>query len=82
MKKKGTVDYAENSINSLILVTKLKGNEIFSILKILKKIIQWKKNGTVDFTENSINSLILITKLKGNQNFSILSILKIVFKEK
>ena len=34
MKNNGTVDYAENFINSLILVTKLKGNQNFSILKI------------------------------------------------
>ena len=29
MKNNGTVDYAENFINSLILVTKLKGNQKF-----------------------------------------------------
>ena len=40
MKNNGTVDYAENFFNSLLLVTKLKGNQNFSILKILKKIIQ------------------------------------------
>ena len=73
MKKNGNSDWVENSINSLILVTKLKGNQNFSILKILKNY-SMKKNGTVDFTENSINSLILVTKLKENQKFSILEI--------
>ena len=34
MKNNGPVDYAENLINSLILVTKLKENQKFSILKI------------------------------------------------
>ena len=38
MKNNGTVDYIENFINSLLLVTKLKGNQKLSILKNLKKI--------------------------------------------
>ena len=42
MKNNGTVDYAENFINSLLLVTKLKGNQKFSILKILKKLFNEK----------------------------------------
>ena len=73
MKKFGNADLAENSITSLIIVTKLKGNQIFSILKILKNY-SMKNNATVDYTENFINSLILVTKLKGNQKFSILKI--------
>ena len=36
MKKYGNSDLAENSINSLILVTKLKGNQNFSIQNISK----------------------------------------------
>ena len=36
MKNNGTVDYAENFINSLLLVTKLKGNQNLTILLIVK----------------------------------------------
>ena len=42
MKKNGNSDLVENSINSQILVTKLKGNQNFSILKILKKLFNEK----------------------------------------
>ena len=42
MKKNGTVDITENFINSLILVTKLKGNQNFSILSILKIVFNEK----------------------------------------
>ena len=42
MKKYGNADLAENSINSLILVTKLKGNQNFSILSILKIVFNEK----------------------------------------
>ena len=42
MKNNGTVDYTENFINSLLLVTKLKGNQKLSILKIKKKIFNEK----------------------------------------
>ena len=42
MKNNGTVDYTENFINSLLLVTKLKGNQTLSILKIKKKIFNEK----------------------------------------
>ena len=82
MKKFGNADLAENSITSLIIVIKLKGNQIFSILKKILKNYSMKNNVTVDFTENSLNWMILVTKLKGNKKFSILSILKIVFIEK
>ena len=75
MKRNETVDFAENFINSLVLVTKLEGNQNFLILKILKNY-SMKKNGTVDYAENSIESVILVTKLKRNQNLSILKILK------
>ena len=81
MKKYGNADLAENSINSLILVTKLKGNQNLSILKYFKNY-SMKNNETVDYAENFIKSLLLVTKLKGNQNFSILWISKIVFNEK
>ena len=81
MKKYRNFDFAENSITSLILVTKLKGNQFFSIQKILKTSFN-ENNGNVNFVENSIYSLISLTKLKGNQNFPILSILKVVFNEK
>ena len=40
MKNNGTVDYAENSINSLILGTKLKENQNFSNLIDFKNFIQ------------------------------------------
>ena len=36
MKNNGTVDYTENSITSLIIVTNLKGNQNFSIQNISK----------------------------------------------
>ena len=42
MKSNGTVDNAENFIDSLVLVTKLKGNQTLSILKIKKKIFNEK----------------------------------------
>ena len=42
MKNNGTVDYAENFINSLILVTKLKENQKFSNLKIQKVLFNDK----------------------------------------
>ena len=70
MKNNGTIDYTENSITSLILVIKLKGNQIFSIQKISKTLIN-ENNGNVNFAENSIYSLISLIKLKGNQNFII-----------
>ena len=68
MKKYGNFDSAENSITSLLLVTKLKGNQIFSIQKISKTLFN-ENNGNVNFAENSIYSLISFTKLKGNQIF-------------
>ena len=81
MKNNGTVDFIENSINSLILVTKLRGNQNFSIQKTSKTLSN-ENNRDVNFAGNSFYSLISLTKLKRNQNFSILSILKIVFIEK
>ena len=72
MKNNGTVDFTENFINSLILVTKLRGNQNFSIQKTLSN----ENNRNVNFAENSIYSLISLTKLKGNQNFSIQNISK------
>ena len=42
MKNNGTVDYTENFINSLLLVTKLKGNQNFSILWISKIVFNEK----------------------------------------
>ena len=42
MKINGTVDYTENFINSLLLVTKLKGNQKLSILKIKKNFFNEK----------------------------------------
>ena len=36
IKYNGNADFAENSIHSLILVTKLKTNQYFSILKMVK----------------------------------------------
>ena len=81
MKNNGTIDYTGNFINSLIFVTKLKGNQNFSIQKTSKTLSN-ENNRNVNFAENSFYSLISLTKLKRNQNFSILSILKIVFNEK
>ena len=52
MKNNGTIDYTENSITSLILVIKLKGNQIFSIQKISKTLFN-ENNGNVNFAENS-----------------------------
>ena len=69
MKKYGNFDLAENSITSLILVTKLKGNQFFSIQKISKTLFN-ENIENVNFAENSIYSLISLTKLKENQNFS------------
>ena len=69
MKKYGNFDLAENSITSLILVTKLKGNQFFSIQKISKTLFN-ENIENVNFAEKSIYSLISLTKLKENQNFS------------
>ena len=69
MKKYGNFDLAENSITSLILVTKLNGNQFFSIQKISKTLFN-ENIENVNFSENSIYSLISLTKLKENQNFS------------
>ena len=80
MKVNGIVDFAENSINSLKIVTKLKRNQYFSILKMFK-FHSIKGNGNADFAENSVYSLILVTKLKKNQYFSILKSLKLIFNE-
>ena len=65
----GTVNFPENFINSLLLVTKLKGNQFFSIQKISKTLFN-ESIENVNFAENSIYSLISLTKLKENQNFS------------
>ena len=42
MKSNGTVDYAENFINSLLLVTKLKGNQNLTILLMVKIVFNEK----------------------------------------
>ena len=76
MKNDGKVSFVENSMYSLILVTKLKRIKIFSILKFYEK--WWKSY----FFQNSIYSLIIVIKLKIIQNFSILKISKILFNEK
>ena len=67
-KYNGNADFAEKSINSLILVTKLKRNHYFSMLKMFK-FHSIKINGNVNFAENSIHSLILVIKLKMDQDF-------------
>ena len=46
----GNADFAESSINYLILVTKLKRNHYFSILKMFK-FHSIKYNGIVNFAE-------------------------------
>ena len=69
MKKYGNFDLAENSITSLISVSKLKGNQFFSIQKISKTLFN-ENIENINFGENSIYSLISLTKLKENQNFS------------
>ena len=80
MKINENVNFAENSMSSLILATKLKRKQYFSILKMFK-FHSIKDNGNVNFAENSIYSLILVTKLKRNQYFSILKSLKMLFNE-
>ena len=62
MKINGNVNFAEKSIHSLILVTKLKTNQYFSILKMFK-FHSIKGNANVNLAENSIYSLILVKKL-------------------
>ena len=42
MQSNATVEYAENFINSLLLVTKLKGNQNFSILLTVKIVFNEK----------------------------------------
>ena len=73
MKKYGNADLAENSIYSLISLTKLKENQNFSNLIDFKNFIQWKIMELL-ILHKTINSMILVTKLKGNQKFSILKI--------
>ena len=62
IKYNGNADFAEISIHSQILVTKLKINQYFSILKMFK-FHSIKDNGNVNFAENCFYSLILVTKL-------------------
>ena len=80
MNMNENVNFAENSMSSLILVTKLKRKQYFSILKMIK-FHSIRDNEYVNFAENTIYSLILVTKLKKNQYFSILKSLKMLFNE-
>ena len=52
MKKYGNSDLAEHSINSVILVTKLIGNQNFSIQKTSKTLSN-ENNRNINFAENS-----------------------------
>ena len=57
MKNDGKINFAENSIYSFILSSKLNRNQIFYILKNLQFFFM-KINGIDDFPENSLYSLI------------------------
>ena len=56
MNNNGKVNFAENSIYSLILVTKQLKIKIFQFQRFYN-FLSMKYNGNSDFPENSINSM-------------------------
>ena len=82
MKINENVNFAENSMNSLILVTQLKMDQNFWILKILENLLNKKNIGNFNFNENFIFldlKKIYSINYYGNADFAESSINSLIY---